>query len=386
MDLVTLAAAKKYTKDSLVGAGALVGKNVTISSITAIEGGNRITFSYTDDEDETHTETLDVMDGKDGNDGVSPTVSVTDITGGKRITFSYTDDNDETHTETLDVKDAIDGTDGVSPTVTKTNITGGVRVSFTDATQTISVDIPIQPDIFDEKMVLFMGDSFMEGFGARAADGLETAQNPITSPATADSTAMRGWAKKFKENHPGANVHNLGIYGATIAFQDNAPSFMGELVYMFNNNWQPDYVVFDGGANDVFQGITSGSATADDAYAVMDWDTFNYNTYQTIPCLEAIFSLFQSNSPTTRLLFISPPPMDITVTSEMATAIENMKTAVEAVCDKWGVAHIQLLDKGSKNTVYGSNTDYYASADKIHPLQRYYDETIGQIEEALKNY
>lgn len=343
MDLVTLAAAKKYTQDSLVGAGALVGKNVTISSIE-------------------------------------------EITGGNRITFSYTDDNDETHTETLDVKDGKEGTDGVSPTVTKTNITGGVRVSFTDAIQTVSVDIPIQADIFDEKMVLFMGDSFMEGFGARAADGIETAQNPITSPATADSTAMRGWAKKFKENHPGANVHNLGIYGATIAFQDNAPSFMGELVYMFNNNWQPDYVVFDGGANDVFQGITSGSATADDAYAVMDWDTFNYNTYQTIPCLEAIFSLFQSNSPTTRLLFISPPPMDITVTSEMATAIENMKTAVEAVCDKWGVAHIQLLDKGSKNTVYGDNTDYYASTDKVHPLQRYYDETIGQIEEALKNY
>ena len=367
MDLVTLAAAKKYTQDSLAGAGALVGKNVTISSIEEITGGNRITFSYTDDNDETHTETLDVKDGKDGIDGK-------DGSDGK-------DGADGTNGT-----NGTNGTDGVSPTVSVTDITGGKRVTFTDATQTVSVDIPIQPDIFDEKMVLFMGDSFMEGFGARAADGLETAQNPITSPATADSTAMRGWAKKFKENHPTANVHNIAIYGATIAYQNNAPSFMGELVHMFNSNWNPDYVVFDGGANDVFQGITKGSMTAEDSYDVMDWDLFNYDTYKTIPCLEAVFSLFQQNRPNTRMLFISPPPMDVSLTSEVAAAVESMKEDIIAVCDKWGVQHIQLVGKGSKNTVYGSNTDYYASADKIHPLQRYYDETIGQIEEALKNY
>ena len=242
------------------------------------------------------------------------------------------------------------------------------------------------PTVFDNKTVLFMGDSFMEGFGARVADGLETAQNPIRTPALADSTAMRGWAKTFKERYPKANVHNLSIYGATIAYQNNNPSLMGELVYMFDQEYHPDYVIFDGGANDVFQGITKGSAKADDVYETMNWDTFNYNTYQTLPCLEAIFSLFCENRPTTRLLFVSPPPMSVSLTEEMRAAVDSMKTDVIAICDKWGVAHIDIIGKGSKNTIYSNNTDYYSASDKIHPLQLFYDETIGQIDEVLKQF
>lgn len=61
--------AKKYIQESLTGAGALVGKNVTISSITPINGGNRITFSYTLNDGINETSTLDIMNGKDGEQG-----------------------------------------------------------------------------------------------------------------------------------------------------------------------------------------------------------------------------------------------------------------------------------------------------------------------------
>lgn len=72
----TLVAAKKFTSETVLGGGAVVGKNVTISSITPIDGGNRITFSYTLDNGTTKTSTLKVMngvngvDGKDGKNGV----------------------------------------------------------------------------------------------------------------------------------------------------------------------------------------------------------------------------------------------------------------------------------------------------------------------------
>lgn len=65
----TLAASKKFTSESLLGGGAVVGKNVTISSITPIDGGNRITFSYTLDDGTAKTSTLDVMNGINGTDG-----------------------------------------------------------------------------------------------------------------------------------------------------------------------------------------------------------------------------------------------------------------------------------------------------------------------------
>ena len=67
---IALKNAKSYTDESLLGGGAVVGKNVTVSSITPIAGGNRVTFSYTLDDGTVKTSTMNVMDGKDGIDGL----------------------------------------------------------------------------------------------------------------------------------------------------------------------------------------------------------------------------------------------------------------------------------------------------------------------------
>lgn len=64
MDIITLAIAKSYVKESLLGGGAIVGKNVTISSITDINDGNEIVFSYTLDDGTTKTSTMIVKNGK----------------------------------------------------------------------------------------------------------------------------------------------------------------------------------------------------------------------------------------------------------------------------------------------------------------------------------
>lgn len=50
LDNETLAAAKSYTKKTVVGGGAIKGKNCTIDSIVDIEGGHRITFKWTLDD------------------------------------------------------------------------------------------------------------------------------------------------------------------------------------------------------------------------------------------------------------------------------------------------------------------------------------------------
>lgn len=64
-----LGAAIGYINASLLGGGAVVGKNVIVSSIDPIDGGNRVTFSYTLDNGQTQESYMDVMDGKDGKDG-----------------------------------------------------------------------------------------------------------------------------------------------------------------------------------------------------------------------------------------------------------------------------------------------------------------------------
>ena len=69
LDILTLSAARKYTDETVIGGGAIKGKNCTISSIVPIEGGNRITFNWTLDDGTVKSDTLDVMDGQDGVDG-----------------------------------------------------------------------------------------------------------------------------------------------------------------------------------------------------------------------------------------------------------------------------------------------------------------------------
>ena len=68
-DVEVLAAAMAYTKKSLIGGGAVAGKNCVVSDISPIEGGNRITFQWTLDDGTVDTDYIDVLDGVKGDKG-----------------------------------------------------------------------------------------------------------------------------------------------------------------------------------------------------------------------------------------------------------------------------------------------------------------------------
>ena len=70
--IIALKKAKSYIEESLLGAGALVGKNVIVSKIEPIV--NRITFTYTLDNGTQKNSQLDVMNGKQGISVVSAAV------------------------------------------------------------------------------------------------------------------------------------------------------------------------------------------------------------------------------------------------------------------------------------------------------------------------
>lgn len=75
VDLQTLAAAKSYINKSLHGAGAIVGKNVQVSKIEPIVGGNRVTFTYTLDNGVQTNSYLEVMNGEKGDSVVSASIN-----------------------------------------------------------------------------------------------------------------------------------------------------------------------------------------------------------------------------------------------------------------------------------------------------------------------
>ena len=58
-----LGISKKYTDDSIEGAGAIKGAPCQIASIDDITGGHRVTFLWEDNDGVEHTSTMDVMNG-----------------------------------------------------------------------------------------------------------------------------------------------------------------------------------------------------------------------------------------------------------------------------------------------------------------------------------
>lgn len=109
LSVETLAVARKYTDDSLAGAGAVAGVPCKIQSITAITGGNRVTFLWTDNNGDDHTSAMDVMNGVDGEDGKgiqSVTVNAQD-----HLIITYTDGT-TVDAGQIEIHSAVDSVNG----------------------------------------------------------------------------------------------------------------------------------------------------------------------------------------------------------------------------------------------------------------------------------
>lgn len=66
-----LALTRKYTDESVIGGGAIKGKNCTIESKTPISNGTRLTFKWTLDDGTELTDYIDVLNGADGSAGAT---------------------------------------------------------------------------------------------------------------------------------------------------------------------------------------------------------------------------------------------------------------------------------------------------------------------------
>ncbi len=93
LSVETYALAKKYTDDSMQGAGAVAGKPCQIQSITDITGGKRVTFLWVDNSSVQHTSAMDVMNGEDGEAGLG--IKSVDINAQNHLIVTY--DDDTTH-------------------------------------------------------------------------------------------------------------------------------------------------------------------------------------------------------------------------------------------------------------------------------------------------
>lgn len=115
ISILTLAVAKKYTDDSIAGAGGLEGKPCQIQSIEAITGGNRVTFLWEDNDGVEHTDTMDVMngtDGADGQDGLGIKSVAVNAQNHLIVTYDNNDTEDAGEIKVVGKVDSVNGCDG----------------------------------------------------------------------------------------------------------------------------------------------------------------------------------------------------------------------------------------------------------------------------------
>ena len=163
MDLISYALSKKYTKESLLGGGAVVGKNVTVSSITPIDGGNRVTFSYTLDDGTVKTSAMDVMDGN----GIAKVekIKTVDLVDTYRMTFD--------HGSTFDYE-VTNGDSSLGGKIDTVKV-NGVELPVVDK----AVDIELPEYIYignteptDENVVLWINPDEADGGGYSGTSGI----------------------------------------------------------------------------------------------------------------------------------------------------------------------------------------------------------------------
>ncbi len=117
---------KKYTDGSISGiTGTLAGKNCTISSTShdATEGATTVNFKWTADDGTVNTSSIKVYDGE------TPSITTSPITGGNQVTFTTSHGS-----KSINVMDGADGNDGVSITNVTVNASHRLIVTFSDGT------------------------------------------------------------------------------------------------------------------------------------------------------------------------------------------------------------------------------------------------------------
>jgi hypothetical protein len=140
-DVVTYAKSKNYTDETVLGGGAIKGKNLVVTSIEAITDGVRINVQWTLDDGTVLTDYVDLFDGKDGK-GIKSVA----INSEEHLIITY-DDDTTTDAGKIEIQSAVDSVNGETGDVVLeiTDIVNvGSNLTYNAQTKTLSADAQAQ--------------------------------------------------------------------------------------------------------------------------------------------------------------------------------------------------------------------------------------------------
>ena len=221
------------------------------------------------------------------------------------------------------------------------------------------------------KTAVFFGDSIFLGVGSNTVGGLFLANDNYKTPFS--SEAYYNYAPPARlifENNPSMTIYNYAVGGAT--FAQTAGNTFTDLDGAERNNWivtqvnqfiadylagnvhMPDYIIFEGGINDLIRSLTLGELQegyGDNVGQSVGSATYEPDLTTTIGGFEDIakklFTYFRSS----KIGYCSSPP----VRDYSYTKCESCFEMIYSACKKWGIPYFDTFH--TTGSIYTKDAD-----------------------------
>lgn len=183
------------------------------------------------------------------------------------------------------------------------------------------------------------------------------------------SSWNNGFANILLEEYPGAEVLNSAQSGKTLA---NNQIYSG-LTLAQQNNFIADYVLINGGINDLTRSVTIGDIAS-------NYDTASLDTTTMVGGLEYLISNVQNTMPNAKIVFFNTHKS----TSLDLTAQKEAWTKVNEACQKYGIVYVDIFNHGNYNPHIAEHKSSFTT-DGIHLTEAGYRRFWPMIKNALMN-
>lgn len=178
-----------------------------------------------------------------------------------------------------------------------------------------------------------------------------------------------GYANILLEEFPNAIVSNNAQSGKTLAQNQ----IYDELILAQQAGFSPDYILINGGINDLVRSITVGTVSTD-----YDMDTLNVATM--VGGFEHLIINAQTIAPNAKIIFLNTQKN----TSVDLDTQTSAWAEIEKACKKYGIVYVDIFNQGNYNPYATAQKDSFTT-DGIHLTEAGYRRFWPMIKNALMN-
>lgn len=180
-----------------------------------------------------------------------------------------------------------------------------------------------------------------------------------------------GFANLIVEDFPGAIVRNAAVEGSCFAGE----AIYYQLVRAFQDGFVPDYILFNGGGNDVLNNKTMGTVDLDSYPTDPDTST-------TVGGFELLAMNTQKNLPGAKFIYHNLFKLNPSITNFSFEKQRELCSVIKQCCEKYGFIYVDIYNQGNFNPIVEEQFDMFMY-DWLHINEAGYRRFWPLIKKAL---